>query len=119
VRVRQIEADDTVLEILYQRVTLFVATSLAEGFGLPVIEAMSAGCPVAISNIAAFREVVGDAGLFHAPNDSVELADNIMSVLGDPAGSADLARLGRARSLLFTWRRSAELTAAAYQTLLP
>ena len=119
VRVRQIDADDTTLETLYGRVTLFVATSLAEGFGLPVLEAMSAGCPVAISNIAAFREVVGDAGLFHAPNDPDALADNIMSVIGDPAVSADLAGLARARSLRFTWRRSAELTAEAYRTLLP
>jgi len=68
-----------------------------EGFGLVAAEAMAAGTPVVASDIPAFREVVGDAGILVPPEDPVALAEGIAGLLNSPGHAADLADRGRER----------------------
>jgi glycosyltransferase involved in cell wall biosynthesis len=102
------------LEGLYAAASCFVFPSLREGFGLPVLEAMRRGLPVACSNASAVPEVAGDAALTFDPTVTSEIAEAVTRILGDPALAADLSARGRARAAEFTWRRTAEETLASF-----
>ncbi len=98
---------------LYQTATLYATPSIYEGFGLTALEAMACGTPVLAANRTSLPEVVGDAGLLVEP--ALEpLRDALVHLLNDPGLRADLSRRGVARAAGFCWRRTAELTAAAY-----
>jgi glycosyltransferase involved in cell wall biosynthesis len=97
---------------LYQSAEVFVYPSLAEGFGLPVLEAMACGAPVVVSTAEALREVAGDAALFAGPRDAAGLARAIARVLDDPAESARLRAAGLAQAARFSWEACARGTAA-------
>ena len=106
------------LEALYQSATLYACPSLAEGFGLPVIDAMKRGTPVLVADIGALREVGGDAARYASPTDPAAMAAGIEALLADPAERDRLRRAGLERSARFTWDRSAELTADAVRLTL-
>jgi glycosyltransferase involved in cell wall biosynthesis len=106
------------LEGLYAIATLVVFPSLYEGFGLPVLEAMARGVPVACSDRSSLPEVAGDAALLFDPEDTGAIQRAIERLLGDSALRERLARAGRDRAAGFTWERTAELTAAAYERAL-
>jgi glycosyltransferase involved in cell wall biosynthesis len=106
------------LSALYGRAELLVYPSLCEGFGLPVLEAMASGCPVVTSQRAALTEVAGDAAVFVEPESAEDIADGIRRVWEDAALSADLRSRGRARADLFSWERTARLTADVYASVL-
>jgi glycosyltransferase involved in cell wall biosynthesis len=103
------------LEGLYQTATCFVLPSLREGFGLPVLEAMRRGVPVACSRTSAVPEVAGDAALFFDPERPEAIAEAVTAILRDPRLAAELAEKGRERAALFTWRRAAEETLASFE----
>ncbi|MDP2936902.1 MAG: glycosyltransferase family 1 protein [Dehalococcoidia bacterium] len=96
------------LQNLYRSADLFVFPSLAEGFGLPALEAMSHGVPVIASNQPALPEVVGEAALLVDPLDEDLMASAMLRVLEDKDFAQELSRRGRERALLFTWRKTAE-----------
>ncbi|HVL97128.1 MAG TPA: glycosyltransferase family 1 protein [Solirubrobacteraceae bacterium] len=98
------------VEGLFALSRVFVFPSLAEGFGLPVLEAMARGVPVACSDIAVFREVAGDAARYFDPRDPASIA----AAIEDPPDPAP----GRERAAAFTWARTAELTLVAYERAL-
>jgi glycosyltransferase involved in cell wall biosynthesis len=100
------------LDVLYAGAAAVVYPSLAEGFGLPVLEAMANGAPVVTSAGTATEEVVGDAGLLVDPLDVDAIAGAILRLLDDRALAAELGSAARARSSAFTWERSADLVAA-------
>ena len=106
------------LEGLYAAAACFAFPSYREGFGLPVLEAMRRGVPVACSNASAVPEVAGDAALLFDPHDSKAIADAVTRILDDPMLARDLAVRGRARAGLFSWRRTAEETLASYERAL-
>jgi glycosyltransferase involved in cell wall biosynthesis len=106
------------LEGLYAAAACVVFPSLYEGFGLPVLEAMARGVPVACSNRSSLPEVAGEAALLFDPEDVDAIRDAIDRLLGDAELAAVLRAAGRARAARFTWRRTAELTAASYETAL-
>ncbi|PRW62666.1 glycosyltransferase family 4 protein [Actinopolyspora mortivallis] len=107
-RVRWLDSvDDTELTVLLRRASVLVVPSLAEGFGLPLLEAMAHGVPVVHSDAPALVEVAGGAGVTVPRSEPERLAEALASVLGDPSRRAELARLGRARAGLFDWRDSA------------
>jgi glycosyltransferase involved in cell wall biosynthesis len=98
---------------LYAGATAFLYPSTFEGFGMPVLEAMAAGIPVACSDIPPLREVAGDAALFFDPLDEDAVAAALDRIMSDRALREQLAQAGPARARDFTWNRSAELTLAA------
>jgi alpha-1,3-rhamnosyl/mannosyltransferase len=102
------------LPALYSGALLFVFPSLAEGFGLPPLEAMACGAPVVCSQASSLPEVVGDAGLLFDPADTAALQAVLQRALADADLRQDLRRRGLARAALFTWRAAAEQTAAVY-----
>ncbi|MEO6063705.1 MAG: glycosyltransferase family 1 protein [Thermoflexales bacterium] len=110
--------DDAELDTLYASARGFAMPSLSEGFGLPVIEAMTRGVPVICAAAGALPEIAGDAALMHAPIDEVALAAHAGAVWADPGLRADYARRGLAQAARFTWARAARETAAVYRAAL-
>ncbi len=108
---------DEVLWCLYSGATLFGFPSRHEGFGLPVIEAMTQGAPVVASDIPAVREVAGDAAVLVAPEDPVAWADALEGLLDDEATRARMSLAGRERSGHFSVDRWVESTRAVYQEI--
>jgi glycosyltransferase involved in cell wall biosynthesis len=99
---------------LMQRASALVFPSLYEGFGLPPLEAMACGCPVACSNAAALPEVVGDAARLFDPRDAASIAGAVREVLDDPAPWVER---GLARAEGFSWDETARATDAVYAEL--
>lgn len=110
--------DDDMLRALYAGATALAFPSRYEGFGLPPLEAMSFGTPVVTSKAASLPEVVGDAALLVEPGDAAGLAGALRRVVGDAAEAQRLAAAGRARAATFSWRETAEATAAVYRDVL-
>jgi glycosyltransferase involved in cell wall biosynthesis len=106
------------LEGLYRGAACFVFPSLREGFGMPILEAMARGVPVACSNASAVPEVAGEAALYFAPDRPDEIAGSISSLLDDPSLARDLVERGYQRQRLFTWSRAAEETLDVYERAL-
>lgn len=91
---------------LYRGAVCLVFPSLYEGFGLPILEAMTYGTPVLASTAPACREVLGDAGIALDPHDPAPWASAIQQIAGNASLRARLAEAGRARAQQFTWSRS-------------
>jgi glycosyltransferase involved in cell wall biosynthesis len=109
---------DAELDVLYSLATCFVLPTFLEGFGLPVLEAMARGLPVACSDIPVLSEVAGDAAALFDPNDPQSIAGTIERVIADPELARELAERGRDRCRLFTWERTAQTTLASYRRAL-
>jgi glycosyltransferase involved in cell wall biosynthesis len=103
------------LASLMQRASALVFPSLYEGFGLPPLEAMACGCPVACSNVAALPETVGDAARLFDPHDPRAIADAVLDVLAAPE---EWVARGLARAAAFSWDATARATDAVYAELL-
>jgi glycosyltransferase involved in cell wall biosynthesis len=106
------------LEDLYAAATCFVFPSLQEGFGLPVLEAMARGVPVATSGRTSLAEVAGDAALLFDPEDERSIAQAIQRLLADRSLADRLRGAGREQAARFTWERTAEQTVASYRRAL-
>jgi len=106
------------LESLWTLAQAFVFPSLYEGFGLPVLEAMARGVPVACSDASSLPEVAGDAALLFDPHDEGAIADALRRLLDDATLREQLRARGLARAGEFTWQRTARLTLESYRRAL-
>ena len=100
---------------LYTGADLFVYPSLYEGFGLPVLEAMACGTPVAVSRTSSLPEVVGDAGLYFDPSDTDQIATCISQALSNQPLRERLRRKGLEQAAKFSWQKMAQETLEVYQ----
>ena len=100
---------------LYHGARLLVQPSFDEGFGMPVLEAMTLGIPFVAASRGALPEVAGDAGLLVDPEDADAMAGAIERMIDDDALAADCAAKGIERAKRFSWERSAQIAYGAYQ----
>jgi alpha-1,3-rhamnosyl/mannosyltransferase len=128
--------DEAALLALYRGATAFVFPSLYEGFGLPILEAQAAGCPVITARRSAMPEVAGDAALYIDANTDADAASDaapphpddptarraltahLITLSADADARARLRALGLANAHTFTWARTATLTLRAYARAL-
>lgn len=106
---------DEQLGDLYRHAELYVFPSRIEGFGLPPLEAMRMGTPVACSDIPSLREILGEAACYFPPNDPKHIADTIVSLLNDQTRKQTLIQKGNEQIKRYNWTRMAEQTVRVYQ----
>jgi glycosyltransferase involved in cell wall biosynthesis len=103
------------LVMLYRNARLFVYPSLYEGFGIPLLEAFSSGCPVVASNVTSIPEVAGNAAFYVDPNSQDEIAEAIFRLIKDDELRISLSESGHQRAEQFSWRETAKKTLAVYK----
>jgi glycosyltransferase involved in cell wall biosynthesis len=101
---------DEVMPWIYQNAYLFVFPSRYEGFGLPILEAMASGVPVACSDIAVFHEVADGAASFFDPSSPEAIAAACLELMLDPHRRGFFIEAGRIRAKQFSWRDTAVKT---------
>lgn len=109
---------DEDLAVLYASAALYVFPSLSEGFGLPALEAMQAGLPVAAARASCLPEVLGDAAAFFDPMSTEDFVSVVSRVFASSEERAALRQKGFERVQRYPWRRMAEQTRAVYQACL-
>lgn len=110
--------DDQVLANLYTYASAFVYPSLYEGFGLPLLEAMSFGCPIVCSNTSSIPEIVSDAGEYCDPYQVDSISDALEKILFSSERSKEITRKGNEIVKHFSWDTCAKKTSLIYQMLL-
>ncbi len=100
--------EDLELAHLYNSTSMVVLPSLEEGFGLPAVEAMACGTPVAASHRGSLPEVLGKAGLFFDPTDTENMAETLRQVLSDQALRKEMSQTGLTRAKDFLWNKAAK-----------
>ena len=108
--------DDSTLFSYYTNARLLVVPSLMEGFGLPLLEAMSLSCPVVSSDTPALREVGGDGAFYVDAKNPDEIAGAVRKVLADKTLQASLRKKGLARSTQFSWEKCIDKTLTVYES---
>ena len=116
-RILYFDINDARLTRLYSKALAFVFPSRYEGFGIPLLEAMSVGCPVVCSNTSSFPEVVGNAGEYFDPTSIDSIRTSVENVLQSSERQSDLTAKGFERCKLFTWEKCAAETLAVYMSL--
>lgn len=108
---------DPELTDLYARASIFAFPSLDEGFGMPVLEAMSRGLPVIAARRSSLPEVAGDAAILIDPEDTDELSMALLTLVRDPSETERLRKLGFERAKEFTWKKAVAATWGVYGEL--
>jgi len=103
------------LALLYRGAELFVFPSIYEGFGLPVVEAMSFGVPVVTSNVSSLPEIAGNAGILVDPYEPAAICQGIVDVLADEGKKEEMRQAGRTQAQKFSWQRTAKETYKVYR----
>jgi glycosyltransferase involved in cell wall biosynthesis len=103
------------LAMLYRNAVVFVYPSLYEGFGIPILEAFSSGCPVIASNVTSIPEVGGDAALYFDPLTEDDIAQALVQVLSNSLLRKSLIAKGYERAKQFSWAETASKTLAIYK----
>lgn len=110
---------DNELKALYESARLFLFPSLTEGFGFPLLEAMSCGCPVIATTGGATPEIAGSAAVLCDPSDEAAWTRAVEALQFDTERLADLSERGRAQAEQFTWRRTAQEVLAILSRAAP
>ncbi|MEM6751539.1 MAG: glycosyltransferase family 1 protein [Cyanobacteria bacterium P01_C01_bin.38] len=109
---------DELVALFYAKADAFVYPSHYEGFGLPVLEAMTLGTPVVTSNTSSLPEVAGDAALLINPNEPMQLAEAILRLISDSQLRQAFVDKGKERAKTFSWERTAIETLKAYRSII-
>lgn len=116
--VRHMAGSDHDLAHVYRHAHLFIYPSKYEGFGIPPLEAMACGCPVACANTSSIPEVVGEAAILFDPYDPDAMREALEAGCFDSQRRALLIQAGHARAALFSWDRCVRETAQVYSRVL-
>jgi glycosyltransferase involved in cell wall biosynthesis len=117
-RVHQVKINDTILKNLYKNAQAFIFPSLYEGFGLPVLEAFSCGCPAVISNSSSLPEIGREGAIYFDPGDRKSIISALETVLYDEKYREDLIKKGYGRLKDFSWELTAFKTKKIYEYLM-
>ena len=117
-RFHQYFVSDSQLKYLYCNAEMFVYPSKYEGFGIPILEAFSCGCPVVLSNTSCFPEIAGEAGIYFDPENINEMSDQMNAVLDNLALKEQKIKLGRQVMLKFSWSNTVEKTLEIYNNMI-
>jgi glycosyltransferase involved in cell wall biosynthesis len=109
---------DEDLAVLYKKAVALVLPSLSEGFGLPGLEAMAAGCPVLSSTSGALPEIYADAAIYFDPKNEAELIEKIREIKENREYRKKMIELGKDRARMFSWEKCAEETMDVYKEIL-
>lgn len=116
--IHHLNGSDMLLAACYKNASAFVYPSLYEGFGIPPLEAMSMSCPVICSNTSSIPEVVGDAGIYFDPNDTLAIQKTLENTLYNNDLLNTLKEKGSLRNAVFSWDKCVAETMALYQSIL-
>lgn len=108
---------DQELAVLYKNALCFIYPSLYEGFGIPVLEALSSNIPVITSNVSSLPEVGGDAVLYINPQKEVEIKDALLRISKDEKLRKELIKKGKVQARKFSWVKSAKQLNNIYQNI--
>jgi glycosyltransferase involved in cell wall biosynthesis len=114
----QVTGDDNSLARYYAGADALVLPSMYEGFGIPLLEAMRCGCPIATSKISSMPEVAGDAAIYFEPKDTDSIAQALVEIASSPTLRKRLSANGLVRARQFSWERCAEQTYAIYKEVV-
>jgi len=117
-KVIQIDATDAELIYLYKNAEMFIFPSYYEGFGIPLLEAFSLGCPVIASNSSSLIEIGDDAAAFFSPDDKDSINETVSKILTNKDDRSKLINLGYKRVKDFNWGKTALLTKKVYESIL-
>lgn len=117
-KVIQVGVDDSILAYLYSKAKVFVFPSKYEGFGIPILEAFNAGCPVVLSKSSCFPEIAGDAALYFDPESESSIRISVERVIYNNKLSLKLINRGKKRAKLFSWKKAADETLKVYAQLV-
>lgn len=117
-KIRCVSGDDGLLAEYYKNASLFIYPSLYEGFGIPPLEAMSYGCPVACSNTSSIPEVTGEAAILFDPCSVDSIRYAMEEILFDSFSRSLLIQSGYDRIQHFSWKKCARETLDIYEGLL-
>lgn len=116
-KVKHIYVNDSELIELYSSALLFVFPSLYEGFGLPILEAFSCKCPIALSNIECFKEIAQDAAIYFDPLDIDSIISSLSTLIENNNVREDIIIKGQTRLNKFSWEKSGKQLSAVYKQL--
>ncbi len=117
-KVQSFFVNDNELSELYHNAIAFVYPSYYEGFGIPILEAFEANCPLILANASCFPEIAGDAALYFDPKDKGQLIDCCEKVISDRSLRENLIEKGQERLGNFSWTKCANQTTQVYKSLL-
>lgn len=117
-KIFQTEGNDRELANAYKYASVFIYPSLYEGFGIPLLEAMHYGCPIAASDSSCFPEIAGDAAEYFNPGSEDELISKIEKIINDKEARERLVNNGLAREKMFGWDKCADETYKFYMNVL-
>ena len=117
-RIYHTYANDQELRHLYKRALALVFPSMYEGFGLPILEAFSCGCPVLVSNTSSLIEIGGDAASYFEPKNPASMINAIKKILADPTLKNEKIRAGYRQAEMFSWQKTTDETKEAYRQVL-
>jgi glycosyltransferase involved in cell wall biosynthesis len=103
---------------LYAKAVVFVFPSLYEGFGIPILEAFSAGCPAILSNTSSLPEIGGDAAVYFDPYSIENMQSTVEKVILSPSLQKELCDKGKEQAKKFSWEKCTYETVAIYKSLL-
>tara|TARA_B100001175_G_C19502384_1_gene638862 strand:+ start:663 stop:1775 length:1113 start_codon:yes stop_codon:yes gene_type:complete len=117
-KIKYFEGNDLLLTNFYKNATALIYPSQYEGFGLPVLEAMSFNCPVICSNTSSLPEVGGDAVAYFSPNNIENIKSTICEIVYSEKNKNDLLVKGKKRYQMFNWKKCADETLNIYKKLI-